>query len=310
VTSRHRHEERALPTVASLHRYPVKSMQGEALRRVSLERDGIAGDRRFALRDDATGDIASAKRPRPWRSLLDFAASTAGGSGEGTPIVRVPDGRVVAFDDVALRDAIERCTGRRVHPVLAQPDTLGSYDSTWPRVDGVTLAGDRRFRMALGTDAVRFVDVAALHLMTTSTLEVLRSLAPGSQVEAARFRPSIVIDTPGDEPGFLEDSWVGGLLAIGETARIRVSSRTPRCVMTTIEQPGLRHDAAILRAAAHNRNHFDGLGTLGCAGVYAEVVVPGEVAVGDAITLLPDQPETPAVPDAVGTPGGVLPSHR
>ena len=61
-------------TVASLARYPVKSLQGETVETVALREDGVDGDRRFAFRDLETGRIASAKQPRPWRALLDLAA--------------------------------------------------------------------------------------------------------------------------------------------------------------------------------------------------------------------------------------------
>jgi hypothetical protein len=55
--------------------------------------------------------------------------------------------------------------------------------------------------------------------------------------------------------------------------------------MTTVAQPGLGHDPGILRAAATNRHRFHGLGTLACAGAYAEVVTPGLVSTGDEVVL-------------------------
>jgi uncharacterized protein len=75
------------------------------------------------------------------------------------------------------------------------------------------------------------------------------------------------------------------VLRIGDAAGIRLTTRAPRCVMTTVEQPGLPHDPGILRAAATNRQHFRGVGTLACAGAYAEVVTAGPVQVGDTVTL-------------------------
>src|SRR3954462_4492715 len=38
--------------VRSLHRYPVKSMLGEDLDRVAVDRRGVVGDRAYALIDD------------------------------------------------------------------------------------------------------------------------------------------------------------------------------------------------------------------------------------------------------------------
>ena len=268
-------------TLARLTRYPVKSLQGEPLAAGELRPDGLDGDRRFAFRDLDTGRIASAKQPRPWRALLDLAAATDGDD----VVVQTPTGQRLPIGDPQLCDVVTGLTGRRVEVVTASPDHLGSYDSTWPEVEGVTLAGPREFAMALRTDAVRFVDVAGLHVITTATLAQLEQASPGSVADPRRFRPNLVLDTGEVAASFLEDAWVGQVLQLGERARIRITSKAPRCVMTTVEQPGLWHDPGILRAAATNRQRFAGVGTLACAGTYAEVVTPGRVSVGDRVVV-------------------------
>src|SRR5271165_6610749 len=48
--------------VAELWRYPVKSMLGERRDRMPITTRGALGDRAWALRETATGRIASAKR--------------------------------------------------------------------------------------------------------------------------------------------------------------------------------------------------------------------------------------------------------
>ena len=268
-------------TLARLTRYPVKSLQGEQLDAGELRPDGVDGDRLHAFRDLATGRIASAKQPRPWRALLDLTAETDGRE----VLVRTQTGERWSIDDPRLCDLVTARTARRVEVVTARPGHLGSYDSTWPEVEGVSLAGPRQFGMALRTDAVRFVDVAGLHVITTATLDKLEELSPGSVADARRFRPNLVLDTGQVPPSFLEDDWVGEVLQVGERARIRITTRAPRCVMTTVEQPGLGHDTGILRAAATNRQPFERVGTLACAGVYAEVVVPGPVRIADPVVL-------------------------
>jgi MOSC domain-containing protein YiiM len=78
-------------------------------------------------------------------------------------------------------------------------------------------------------------------------------------------------------PGSLDPTeLVGRRLDIGTTT-CEVISRTRRCGMTTAEQPGLRKDVGVLRSLARDRDL--------CLGVYARVVRPGEVAVGDGITM-------------------------
>jgi len=269
-------------TISSLTRYPVKSLQGEPLDTGEIQRGGIHGDRQFAFRDLDTGRIASAKQPRPWRALLDLTASTD----DSDVVVHWPTGERRPIGDPGLCDAVTALTGRRVELVSASPERLGSYASTWPEVEGVTLVGPREFPMALGTDAVRFVDVAGLHVITTATLQQLEATSTGSTADPRRFRPNLVLDTGDVAPSFHEDAWIGRLLRVGDTASIRLTARAPRCVMTTVEQPGLTHDPGILRAAATNRHRFKGIGTLACAGAYAEVVAPGPVRVGDPVALL------------------------
>ena len=58
--------------VVGLWRYPVKSLQGERLETAEVTADGLAGDRRFAIFDTATGlgltgstDARAAVRRRP-----------------------------------------------------------------------------------------------------------------------------------------------------------------------------------------------------------------------------------------------------
>ena len=72
-----------------------------------------------------------------------------------------------------------------------------------------------------------------------------------------RFRPNIVVTPESGERSFVENAWVGHILAIGDEVRLRVTDPCPRCVMTTLPQGDLPRDLGILRAAAdHNRVHI------------------------------------------------------
>jgi uncharacterized protein len=268
--------------VAEIVRYPVKSMQGEVLDGIEISAGGVAGDRVWAVRDRLTGKIASAKHPRPWRALLDCRARLDGDE----VVVVVPDGEEYAVSDPALPETLGMLVDRSVELTAASPSNLGSYDSEWPDIQELVLKGEHELPMALGTEAVRFVDVAALHLVTTATLGRLAEHAPGSVMDRRRFRPNIVIDTGAGQEGFVEDGWHGRTLRIGESLELKDIQATPRCVMTTVAQPGLEHDPQVLRTtAAHNRQPFAGLGEFACAGVYAEVTRPGEVSAGDEVRL-------------------------
>jgi uncharacterized protein YcbX len=57
-------------TVASLFRYPVRSMQGERVEFLDMKAGGANGDRTFALLDVDSGQVASAHHPDKWAALL------------------------------------------------------------------------------------------------------------------------------------------------------------------------------------------------------------------------------------------------
>jgi uncharacterized protein YcbX len=57
--------------VSGVHRYPVKSMGGEALDSSEVELGGLLGDRTFALRDDEAGELRSARK---WPRLMQCSA--------------------------------------------------------------------------------------------------------------------------------------------------------------------------------------------------------------------------------------------
>ncbi len=116
-----------------------------------------------------------------------------------------------------------------------------------------------------------------MHLLTTATLDRLRELYPQGRFEVRRFRPNIVVETANGEKDFVEDTWIGRMLAIGNTVRLRITGPCTRCVMTTLPQADLPRDAGILRATArHNRAN---------AGVYASVLQGGRIRRGDSVSL-------------------------
>ena len=116
-----------------------------------------------------------------------------------------------------------------------------------------------------------FFDLGPVHILTTSTINQLRELYPEGRFEARRFRPNIVVETPG-ETGFVENTWLNHTAAIGHEVVLRVFSPFPRCVMTTLPQDDLPQDYGILRTAAQHNNAN--------VGVYAMVVQPGLVRRG------------------------------
>jgi len=125
--------------------------------------------------------------------------------------------------------------------------------------------------------SVSHFDEGPLHLVTSAGLCWLAARLPEGQIEARRFRPNIVLDIAGATVP-VEHGWIGCILALGAGLRIRVSHQTERCVMVTNPQNGLSGDPRILRELAEVND--------ACFGVYAAIVDPGRVRVGDEVTIL------------------------
>jgi uncharacterized protein YcbX len=267
----------ASATVVSLWRYPIKSMQGEELNASLVGERGLAGDRVYALMDAADGKIASAKNPRKWPNLFAFRASyTEPPRSDAKPAavrITLPDGGVLDGGQADLPAMLKPILDRDAVLKASAPDkpVLEEY---WPDIAGM----DNRDRV---TDehmpAGSFFDLAPVHLVTTATLDRLRSLYPQGRFETRRFRPNIVAAVDGEPQAFVENDWVGRTLLLGSEVRLQIFKPCGRCVMTTLPQSDLPHDSGILRTAVqHNR---------GIVGVYATVVRGGTVRRGDRLQV-------------------------
>lgn len=178
--------------VASLHRYPVKSMLGEDLTALEVDQRGCVGDRVWWVRT-ATGKIGSGKDTRRFGAvpgLLELRAEHR----DGRVRIHFPDGTHCPVDTAAAGD--------RLSALLGQPVTVSRETEVTHFDDGpVSLIGR--------------ASVAAL------------SRERDEDVSPARFRANVVLDTA--DP-FIEDTWVGRDVVLG-TALLRVTMTSPRCVM-------------------------------------------------------------------------------
>lgn len=275
--------------VQALHRYPVKSMLGEACGTVSITTRGITGDRAFALIDAATGNVASAKRPQLWRSLLGCAARSHDTSAEVS--VQLPGGSVHTAGDGVLDQLLSALTGRGVWLERVPPANAALERSHPEAVLAEGLAAEVGMdSLTLGQAAPpgTFFDYAPLHLITTATLDALSAGQPGGPFEPARYRPNIVIQSPPGSAGFPENAWVDGVLRIGDKVTLRIVLASPRCAIPSLAHGALPPRPAALRAAAErNRVEIPGFGNQPCAGVYAAVEREGTIRAGDTAVFTP-----------------------
>ena len=267
-------------SVASLWRYPVKSMQGEELTATEVTERGLLGDRAYALIDSIDGKAATAKQPKKWPTLFGFRATfiEPPRPDASAPPVRItlPDGTIATSQQADLNEVLSKALSRTVKLHAAGRGDAGTVNAEeyWPDMEGLDFRDTvTDFTLPAGT----FFDCATVHLLTTATLDRLHQLYPQGRFEIPRFRPNIVVAPASGENDFVENAWIGHTLAIGNSVRLSITGPCGRCVMTTLAQGDLPPDPGILRTAAqHNKVNV---------GIYATVERGGSIRCGDAVRV-------------------------
>jgi uncharacterized protein len=256
--------ETQIGIISELWRYPVKSLRGERLREMTVTADGVLGDRVYALRELQYGAIMSAKM---WPWMMQLRAEWSGDPERGGVVrVELPDGSRLEGESPV---ASEILSGLFKHPVRLERTRQGPISPA----DIEAIQKGEAF-----LPQWKFYDEGPLHLLASGTLRHLKRLEGGdSDFDPRRFRPNVLIDTGDDDGSFVEDRWLAGVLKIGETVRIGSMWPAIRCVMLTNPQEELRHDPAILRAAAQHHQAY--------VGVFAGPLVPGTIRPGDPVVL-------------------------
>ncbi len=208
---------RVLGTVRHLARYPVKSMRGEELRSASVGLQGLPGDRLCAFVQTGLRSTFPWLTGRELPALLRYQAAyeETGRSPrrEATVQVTTPGGERLAVDSEALREEIERASGRSVRLHL---DHRGNHDSAY------------------------------VSLITAATVRALCETA-GVAVDHRRFRMNFVVEV--DDPPFSEKTWVGKVLRLG-SVQLAITEPDRRCVMITLDPDSGANSPAVLRSAA------------------------------------------------------------
>jgi uncharacterized protein YcbX len=273
-------------TVAELRRYPVKSMLGELLARVHVRTDGLEGDRICALIDRETGRVASAKRPHRWRRLLECSAVCMDRAGGPKVRVTLPDGTELDARSQNAGEVLSAMLGREVTVEFVRPRDIEIERANPDEVAirGADSAADIAV-LPLGMAAPEggFFDYAPLHFVTTSSLKRVAEHSRSGVAEPVRFRPNLVIETL-DETPFVENEWVGGVLAVGNALLLKVILPTPRCAVPTLGHGSAGVDPQLTRVIGTlNKVAVLDMGVLACLGAYAQILRPGDVAIGDSV---------------------------
>jgi uncharacterized protein YcbX len=273
--------------ISQLWTYPVKSMVGVSVESVELSSLGIVGDRHWAIRDLERGGIRGAKKIG---ELMQFTAHRK----DNDVIITFPGGTQVSSADEDVNFMLSGVLGRNVLLESLPADNnlehfrRGPSDSDDPLTELRGIFGREAEEplpdfTAFPPEVAEFESPPGTHhdcwpllVMTTSALQALTEAVPESQIDVLRFRPSIVVETNSGE-GHVEFSWKGKTASLG-TAVIEFLDPCPRCIMITRKvNDELPEDRAILRHVVRDLNQ--------AVGVYARILTPGRVALGDALTF-------------------------
>ena len=288
--------------IAEIWRYPVKSMAGERIEAADVGSRGIPLDRGWAVRDEQSGAIRSARYiPR----LLLCSARYLPGTDAGlVPHVEItlPDGSTVRSDDRNVDQRLSDAIGRRltlwslkpadeIEHLRVGPEALVTGDATremrmlfglnddepLPDLSGVPPKLLRELG-ELAAPRGTYFDAFPIDLLTTSSMRHFqRQLPEDVALDVRRFRPNFLVDDGGGSDAMRERDWVGRSLRLGH-AGLDVVMECPRCTIIAAEQAGgIRRDARITRTIVRTMRQ--------CISVYCNVRQPGRVTVGDELTV-------------------------
>ena len=115
------------------------------------------------------------------------------------------------------------------------------------------------------------VFAGSVSVVTTASMRDLARQAGPEALDAARFRPNLVVET--DEP-YAEETWLGREIRVGG-ATLRIGVPIPRCAVIDVHPETGERDVRLLKTLASHRP----LNRAGepAFGVFAEVVTPGTV---------------------------------
>lgn len=209
-------------TVKEIRRFPVKSILGESLSSISIDKRGLFGDRLWAIKN-MSGKFGSGKTTRRFQQmdgLFNYKARY-----EGTALVlTMPDGTDYRSDDAGVNEALTKLLGFQV--TLAREESISHFDE------------------------------GPISIITTSSLRRL-SQELGEPVDPRRFRANFLIDT--ESTGSLEKDWVDRRIKIGPEVILKVVAPLERCVMVNNAQEELKQDNRVLRSLVMNHDAAFGI---------------------------------------------------
>jgi uncharacterized protein YcbX len=248
--------------IASIHRYPVKSLAGERLGALALAPGrGLLDDRRYAFVPAPPGAVPPVPGWRPKTSCVALVRYTG------------PARLAARYDDasgmLALSAAgIEIACGRPENEAdRARLEAAAARELDAEVGGGVALVGAGKDTMLTDVNApfVSLVNLASVGALAA---------AIGVPLDPLRFRANFYFE---GAPAWAERGWVGKELRLG-TARFEIAQPIRRCAAIEVDPATATRRAALLRELADGFGHVE-------MGVYARVFTGGTAAPGEALGI-------------------------
>ena len=252
-------------TVARINVAPVKGFRLLHPEQVSLGPEGVVENRRFF--------VVGADGQRLRSSLTAWLSLVAAEYDAASERLRVrfPDGTEVEGSACGSDEPVHSTAGS-----LDMPGRI--VDGPWN--EALSDYAGKPLRLARA-DGLGFGLHAPVTLVSDGSLARLAAEAGVERVDPRRFRMLFELSGCGEHE---EDGWDGGLLRAGD-AVLRVGGPVDRCAVTTRDPDTARRDLDALRILRDYRGQRASDGAV-LFGVYAEVVEPGLVRVGDPVEPL------------------------
>jgi uncharacterized protein YcbX len=248
--------------ITAIYRYPVKGLSPEQLPQVALSPGRtLPADRRYAIENGPSGfDPADPK----WMSKAYFLMLQRDEWLAGLQTHFDDASNVLTIRNngsIATQGDLETAEGR----TAIEQFFASSFAN---RIKGPP-------KILSGRDH-SFSDVAkkVVSIINLGTVQAIEDVV-GRPVHPLRFRANLYVQ---GWPAWHEFDLLGQTLAIGD-ARVKVVKRIKRCAATNVDPGTAARDLNIPHTLMRRFGHGD-------CGVYAEVVVGGTAATGDALQSL------------------------
>jgi uncharacterized protein YcbX len=246
------------------------AVKGFALRHpqsVTLGSNGAIGDRDFFLIDDELRLLSITRTGV-------FASWTAAFDGEATVLTLThPDGR---------RLEAEVVTGEPVVGHFDEGRDVSGHVVGGPWTDWLSDLAARPVSLVRAADAGEAFDVHPVTMVSDASVADLGQASPDGAIDARRFR--MLMEITGVEP-YEEEEWESRTVRVG-TAVLRMHGPVPRCNATTRNPDSGERDLKTLAIISERRGMMRNSSGEGLnLGVYADVVEPGVVGIGDELTF-------------------------